>query len=531
MLMGMKRLFFITQQLLQPLVALHALLIAAIIGASIVLYFPVFQWLSHKVSLDYGYVHLLALLLLLGLSIYRLSTLKNNPFHLPMLYRSSLLLWVAASIGYLLNEAFIGMRTLSAVLFILYSYGLLGHVITTTVWRSMLLPVLLLVLVLPLEHYLDVYLGFPLRLLSAEWAGSALSFMHLPTLTTESIVMIDNRAAIVDLDCSGINSLWIGAIFYLALTWIEHYRITLRWLLIGLVFISLLVLANVVRIVILVVLELVLELPQLAMMLHQFLGLLGFIIACGIAWGLLHYFAQSARIKATTPAIHVDNHSSFALFSASGILSVIVIFALLYQPMSAPFFLAKQHPIQLPAHYHAQEAALSAQEQDFFTHNHAQVQKLRFRLPTDDNTKPLTGSMILVWSHYWKNQHVPENCYLGQGFSISEKGVWMLDKQADSAIRFLALNRTPTTANTASTTKTGALPPTQIGTYWFQSASKSTPDYASRVMDGVLNRQHDNEWVMVSILWDQAVNADAIAPYIAELKTLVTGEFRRYENQ
>jgi exosortase/archaeosortase family protein len=58
------------------------------------------------------------------------------------------------------------------------------------------------------------------------------------------------------------------------LSWIEAYRLNFRWFVIGLIFGSLLVFVNVVRIAILVALELVMQLPQLAEMLHQFLGVL-----------------------------------------------------------------------------------------------------------------------------------------------------------------------------------------------------------------------------------------------------------------
>jgi len=507
------------------LLQLNKGLVIAIIIASIVLYLPVFQWLLHKISLDYGYLHLIALFALLSLGLYRLRAIKNNPFHMPKLYYPSLLIWLLVSVLYLLNEAAVGMRTLSAVLGILYVYGLLGHVIKTSVWRSLLLPILLTILVLPFEHYLDVYLGFPLRLLSAEGAGSLLVLMHLPTLTTESILMIDNRAAIVDLDCSGINSLWIGAIFYLLLTWIERYRITPLWFLLGVLFLGLLMSANIFRIVILVLLELVLKTPQLASMLHQFLGILGFMMACGIAWGLLHYFARRSVNEESTikkhQSVQAHNNRSFLPLSLSGTLGLIIVFILLYQPMQKQLPTEIRHNIQLAPHYQAKSVALSQQEHEFFVSNHGQVQKLRFSLQTDNQAaKPLSGSMILVWSHYWKTQHVPENCYLGQGFSITNKGVWMMGEQ--SAVRFLSLNR-------ANKTTTHASLNTYTGTYWFQSAHKSTADYSSRVMDGLFNRH--NEWVMVSILWDQPVNANTVSPYITELKTLITGEFNHNEKQ
>lgn len=483
------------------LLLLQVFIIAAIIVSSTILYLPVFKWLLGKISLSYGYLHVIALLGLVCLALYR--QLKINPFQTPIFFHFGIFIWVPATALYLFNEANLGIYILSSLLFIFYLYGLSGHFIRMSLWRSMLLPVLLTVLILPFEHYLDIYLGFPLRVFSAKLASYLLQLYNFPTLSVESILMIENRAAIVDIDCSGINSLWVGAIFYLLLSWIEAYRLNFRWFVIGVIFGSLLIFANVVRIVILVALELVIQLPQLAEMLHQFLGVLGFVISCIIAWALLLYYNTPSAMEMPIKNQVREITSMSSLISVTVILVIIIGFIILYKPITQPILAKAQYNIQLAPQYHAKYEKLSRFEQDFFLNNNAYTQKLSFSLLD----KALAGSMILVWSKNFKSQHLPENCYIASGYGVSQKGVWVFNQQL--AVRFLSLIKKFSDNKDKQHT----------AIYWFQSATNTTTDYSSRIMDALFNSARD--WVMVSILWNRPVSAEEVSAYVEEIKTLI----------
>jgi exosortase O len=410
----------------------------------------------------------------------------------------------------------VGFNTLSAALFILFVYGLSGHCLKQSVWRSLFVPTSLLILVLPFEHYLDIYLGFPLRLLSADWASTLLQHTGLPLVTTESILMIDNRAAIVDLDCSGIKSLWIGLIFYLLLTWIEQYKISWRWLIIGLIYVFLLITANVARITILVLLELVLEEPELAAMLHQSLGLLGFGIASAAIWWVLQTLAATQRTGLSNtereqPLQQIKNQAnSFNPITLSGIiLSVIIGMIMLYQPQTLTAQPKAIKALSMPPSYALKTSSLNPQEQSFFSSNQAQANKYRLTLSIEG--KPVKVAMVLVWSRAWKTHHVPENCYLSQGYSIEDQGVWNLPEHT---LRYLKLSQVKPNSTLGSS---------QTAAYWFQSASDSTPDYSARVIDNIFHPGRN--WVMTSILFDQAVTPQQIAPFIKTLKQAIGDQF------
>jgi exosortase O len=266
---------------------------------------------------------------------------------------------------------------------------------------------------------------------------------------------------------------------------------------IGLIFGSLLVFVNVVRIAILVALELVMQLPQLAEMLHQFLGVLGFVISCIIAWVLLLYYNTPSAMEMPIKNQVREVTSMSSLISVSVILVIIIGFVMLYKPIIKPIFAKAQYNIQLAPQYHAKSQKLSSFERDFFLNNNAHIQKLSFSLLD----KPLAGSMILVWSKNFKSQHLPENCYIASGYGVSQKGVWVFNQQL--AVRFLSLIKNKQ----------------HTAIYWFQSATNTTTDYSSRIIDGLFNSARD--WVMVSILWDRPVSAEEVSTYVEQIKILI----------
>ena len=489
------------------------LLLIAMLLATLHLFWPVLEWFVLKMSLANGWLHIMAFAGLCGLGLYRLHQLPKLPFHTPQFSVWPTLIWLSTGLIYRLNESQVGFNTLSAALFILFLYGLSGHFLRQSLWRSLFIPTSLLILVLPFEHYLDIYLGFPLRLLSADWAGTILQQTGLPLITTESILVIDNRAAIVDLDCSGIKSLWIGLIFYLLLTWIEHYKISWRWLIIGLVYVFLLVTANVARITILVLLELVLKQPELAGLFHQSLGLIGFAVASVAVWWLLQRFLPSGQSKGSDTAAEVPleqvslNNTAHPVLLSATILVAILALNLLYQPQAIMAQVKVNPSLNLPAQYALKTSELNPQEQLFFTSNQAQANKYHLTLTLEG--KPVRVAMVLVWSRAWKTHHVPENCYLSQGYSIDDQGVWNLPEHT---LRYLQLNQPNKTNGTS-----------QTAAYWFQSSDSSTPDYSARVIDNLAHPGRN--WVMASILFDQSITPQQITPLIHTLKQTIGDQF------
>jgi len=286
----------------------------------------------------------------------------------------------------------------------------------------------------------------------------------------------------------------------------------------------LLLIANVVRITILVLLELVLKQTEIAGIFHQPLGLVGFGMASVTIWWLLNHLAQTQDITPLPDKkkISLHNHKigKFAsplkptLLSGITLISI-VIMGLVYQPLTNIAEATTIKSLTLPAKYKLDTSTLNKQEEAFFSNNQAQAHK--YSLSILINNKPVRVSMVLVWSRAWKAHHVPENCYLSQGFSMSDQGVWRVQ---DHALRYLQLSQPESDTNQHSSRHKTAV-------YWFQSIDKSTPDYSARVMD---NFSHPGRnWVMASILFENTVTPEQISPFINTLKNAIKDEFHEIQ--
>ena len=453
-----------------------------ILGLTLYLFSSPIEWFSRQLVSD----PFNGLILLILPIVWLLRPEAGLQFRAPQYSLAPGILFFVTVISYLANENYLAVHIFSAALLIGAIYSLIGLVLPSAQWRVLFLPACLLVFVLPFGGYLDIYLGFPLRLLCADLSGELLRALGFSSLSSESIILIEEKAANVDLACSGIKGIWAGGIFYLLLGMIEAHRVSWRWFAIGVGFFSCLLAANVLRIVLLVLLGLVADFPQLAELLHACMGLLGFSVSCVLAWAALRLTRQEVESECEG-AEHHGRHTS--LMSAVFIGGLLLALSLL-QPYSAGeateplvFSLATElQPADIP---------LTQFERDFFTSNQASVNKYRF------NYDGLTGSALVVNSRYWKAQHEPHNCYLGQGYSLGYEGAWLLGN--GSAVRFLQVDNATRTA-----------------VYWFQSVDRITPDYSARVLSGVLEPKQT--WLMISILLDRSANQLALEPLLIAIQ-------------
>jgi exosortase O len=115
---------------------------------------------------------------------------------------------------------------------------------------------------------MQTFVGYPMRLLTAAIVRDGLTAAGVSSIGIDTILVLENGVSQVDLPCSGVKSLWTGMLFLIAATWIERRRFNLRWLLIALVFASLLFTANLARVGVLVVVGQVAGWWLVAEMLH-----------------------------------------------------------------------------------------------------------------------------------------------------------------------------------------------------------------------------------------------------------------------
>jgi len=159
----------------------------------------------------------------------------------PQLYVPALAFVLGGSALYLVVERFLDINTLSASLFGLASYGLLGLWMAPARWREGLPAALLLLIgALPFGEHLQTFVGYPMRILTATLVRDGLAGAGVASVGVDTILVLENGVSQVDVPCSGVKSLWTGALFLIAATWIERRRLNLRWMLTALAFVALL---------------------------------------------------------------------------------------------------------------------------------------------------------------------------------------------------------------------------------------------------------------------------------------------------
>lgn len=390
--------------------------------------------------------------------------------------------FIVACLVFLINEAYTGIHIFSAAALIMAVYGYVGFYCRPLLWRTWLVPSGLLLLLLPFEGYLDIYLGFPLRLYCAKIAGDILALLKMGGLSAEAILVAENKAAIVDIDCSGLKGLWAGLIFYLIITWIERKTISLGWFVGLAVFCGSLVTFNILRIVVLVVVDLVWGMPDIAARLHVALGLLGFVISCMLAWLLVRRLAASSQADRENNQEYEDRNEPTRRYCGfASVAAVLLMGILMYQPLAKSETDAQPFEIALPATLSPHRLALSAQEDEFFNRNSATAVKYGFKLDE------MQGSLILVSSSYWKAHHDPRNCYRSQGIAVDVEETWRIVPGKN--VKYLGLNG-------------GA----QSAVYWFQSNKNYTADFSARVFSAL--KDNAERWLMVSIHFNHPVDVE-----------------------
>ena len=464
-----------------------------IIGLWLWLYRPVFDYLAIIFTREDFRTNQLVLIGVVGLILFQLRQGRLQPrlTAAPQLYLPALTLALGGSVLFLAVERFLDINTASASLFGLASYGLLGLWLQPTRWRQGLPAALLIIGALPFGEHLQTFIGYPMRILTAAIVRDGLGAAGVGSVGIDTILVLENGVSQIDLPCSGVKSLWTGMLFLTAATWLERRALNWRWLLVALLFGGLLFLANLARVSVLVLVGQVAGWRLAAEMLHIPLGVLGFVVACGAAVVLLRL--QQPVARETEPAASTLPRP---VWLAPALIAVIVALSLAYTPRPQTGLAHSPPAWEFPPELITTAAPLKPDEIDWLTRDGAEsAERLHFEW------RGLSGSMILITSSTWRAHHRPERCFEVYGLSLDDSRTHLVTP--DFPLRFVALGN-------------GAGRSVVSAAYWFQSADRTTDDYATRIWADLA--PHRERWVLVSILFDQKHDpheADLEAFYVA----------------
>ena len=449
------------------------------------LYRPVFDYLAIIFSReDFGANQLMLVGVIVLIAIQaRKGHIRPRIDAPPQLFAPALTLALGGSTLYLAVERFLDVNTLSASLFGLASYGLMGLWMQPRRWRQGLPAALLIIGCLPFGEHMQTFVGYPMRILTAAIVRDGLSAARVASIGVDTILVFENGVSQIDLPCSGIKSLWTGMLFLIAATWIERRRLNLRWLLVVLALGGLLFVANVARVGVLVVVGQVAGWGVAAEMLHVPLGVLGFIAACAAAVVLL-------RLQRPIP----QNTAPLALTRPAWLTPVlaatILAMALAYAPRPQTGLAQPPPTWEFPVNLVTTPQPLEPDEIEWLTRDGAEsAERLRFewRGAGGSGEQSITGSMMLITSTTWRAQHRPERCFEVDGLPIQDSRAHLV--AVDFPVRFVSLGDGDDSGQLSAT-------------YWFQSASHTTDDYATRMWADLTPERE--RWVLVTILFDGA---------------------------
>lgn len=364
----------------------------------------------------------------------------------------------------ILNNYFHGFQIISPILAYLAIYLFLGLILNFGFWQRSLPVFVLLILTLPVLERLQKFIGFPLRLLTADLVSLFLQLIGVSHLSQSTVIITENHATTIDLPCSGVKSIYFGAIFLLASYFLNRVKPSLRSLFLGAIFFVLLFFFNFWRVFSLTYIYGVLKLPGIGDGIHLALGLIGFILSCLFLW------FQSQKLSSPLPATKSHPISSHSPKFVLLILFVAAILSRLFPSFNSPTSSLQNIPFSLPQ-LTLNSIPLTAKEQSlFFTPDVSLAAKYQFVW----HQKNI--SLLLVKSKSARSHHDPQICLQGLGYKLANEENIMVESHFIKQIEI----------------------DPGLAYYWYQSQGDIIADYSERVWQQ-FNHPHQ-DWVLVELL-------------------------------
>jgi len=417
-------------------------------------------------------------------------------FGAPVTPLSFFAICLIALCGWLSNLSFSILQQLSASFALLGAYGFFASFsrVSPSLWRKGLVMAGLTALALPFALVPGTGMGFYLRLLTADAAAQLLAVFGHASLEAHDVLIFDNGIAQVDLPCSGLKSLFTGTGFFFAASLLLRREVNFKWMSAYVIFALLLIIANTIRVTILIWVSEILQYRGIAETIHMPLGLMLFCIVCLCGVYMLIKL-KPFKVEASGDISPEKKPNLPKINFQSGLLGIFV--GVAFIAMSG--FSAKPHfnaqgQVSSPNLLMVQEVGLTSTETRFFgARDRTSAGKWTFEY------QDFSGSMLVVRSGAANGLHAPEVCMLGNGISVDD-----MQTRAFNAGKYRYL--------TVDDGRRNAV-------YWMQSQRIITDDFRARLSNFIFGGQDD--WIMVTILFDDRLNLAESETNKASLESLM----------
>ncbi len=401
--------------------------------------------------------------------------------------------FVVSCLGLVLNNILGGFQIVPPILVYIALYSWIGMFLVPQFWRRSTFVLILLILTLPVLERVQKFVGFPIRVLTAQVVSVLLRLMGTGNVSQSTVILTENYATTIDLPCSGVKSLYFGLIFLVVSSFIQQVRLSLKSVLIAVTFFLLLIFFNIWRVFGLVYVYGVLRLSEAGDMIHLFLGIFGFVASCVFLWFANEYFVQ----KKSPAFFSFFKLSSFSLLYSKKLPSlhfnqllmlcsfVFVVTAIATKHVFTIAYHSEIIPDQEMINFSFPGSTLhvipfSDKEQTLFFHKEVTFAS-KYSLVWQEE-KQL--SLLLVKSSSARVHHDPELCLQGLGYQLTEISAVSVDDQSVNSLQIK-------TANSAHADSAQVY-------YWYTSRDQVIADYSQRVWSSM---QHpDQDWVLVEVI-------------------------------
>lgn len=452
----------------------------------------------------YDFFNLILLITILSF-IWRNRKVQNYSKSPTFSFQLKLLPFLFTLIGigvWLVATLVLEIHILAASALFLYAFGLFGLYSSKQHWKSAIVPFSLVLMTLPFGNIMDVYIGFPLRMLAVDIISSICSSVGISNMSNASIITIENSATQIDFSCSGLKGIWSSLLFFFLLTWLEKLQIGIKWIgTLGLL-LCLVFMANLTRILILVLLTSVFSQPELADFIHGPLGIIGFGFACAAVYFIVQsQFYQRAlngkRWILPKMDFRIANYKKQTKSRNYAAKYVLILASFALWSFTSPPVTSVPPPISchFPDTWNIQKLELSAEETAFFSQQDSSTLKLRFE------HNQISGSLLLVKSRGWRGHHNPEYCIRAGGHRIDLLSTVQISPQLP--IKWMRVDGEASAC------------------YWFQSPSQNTDDFGTRVWSEIL--KNEKNWVLVSVVFNDAqkIERTGLRALISQLNSII----------
>lgn len=438
-------------------------IITACIALWLLISAPYLIWFIRFLPMHFDLLHGSVALLVLGLSIHKLKNGKTKS--LPAtIHPLAIVFCIVGLAGILFIRTQASIRIFGFSSSLLLLYGLMNPIMGTPMWKRGIFPFVLLLMTLPFGRHIDVFVGYPLRMAMVSLVNTSLQPIFPDLESYSGILVMENRASYVDMDCSGLRGLWVSWLMFLTLSWMEGIGRKLSWFLGFLVFSAWILLGNLIRIFLLVLIHTVWNRPEFDPLVHQSISLFFLLSACYFS------FLWLRRRRKESAYIEAFNPSMSALIPLSAVLCAMVFISF------TPVYASRE-----AEHQDLSSLILTMEEDGWEQKELSKVEYHVFSKEAVQSLKFEKGSMevLFVFNGDWNSQHKPELCYESAGIRLKEFTTRIM--HPDFNIREIQFEEQKARA-----------------WYWFQQGDLCTSDFGEKVWTQV--RGGNQKWTMISVL-------------------------------